>query len=170
MFRVDLRAAQEGPVATAGRLAADDPALADTQLTLVAPVVVSGRLNESGPGQFFWRAKLTTTVATTCRRCLTPVEVPVTAEVNLLFTEDPDADDPATVIIEPNMARLDLRPAIREELILAAPEFALCREDCRGLCPRCGADLNAGPCTCRPEPDPRWAALEALKRNDDETR
>jgi uncharacterized protein len=52
---------------------------------------------------------------------------------------------------------------IREELILAVPEYVLCREECRGLCPRCGKDLNEGPCACRPEPDPRWAALEALK-------
>lgn len=168
MFRVDLRAAQEGPVATAGTLAADDPALADVEMTLVAPVTVAGRLNESGPGQWFWRARLDTAAGTTCRRCLVPVEAPIALEVNLLFTEDAAADDPSAVVIPAGLIELDLVPAIREELILAAPEYVLCRDDCRGLCPRCGADRNAGPCDCRSEPDPRWAALEALKRNDDD--
>jgi len=170
MLRVSLQAAQEGPVTTAATLAADDPALADVEYTLVAPVRVSGRLNESGPGQWFWRAQLTTTVGTACRRCLSPVDVPVSADVNLLFTEDAGTDDPSAVIVPVGMAELDLLPAIRDELILAAPEFAVCREDCRGLCPRCGAELNAGPCACRSEPDLRWAALEALKRTDDESR
>ena len=64
---------------------------------------------------------------------------------------------------------LDLRPAVREEWLLAAPAFVLCREDCKGLCPRCGADLNEGPCSCtKTEIDPRWASLAALKgRLDD---
>ena len=53
--------------------------------------------------------------------------------------------------------------AIRDELILAAPRYLQCRDDCRGLCPRCGQDLNAGPCGCAPEPDPRWSALYALR-------
>src|SRR5574341_1254798 len=58
---------------------------------------------------------------------------------------------------------VDLRPAVREELILAVPRFVECRADCRGLCPRCGKDLNAGPCGCPPATDLRWAALASLK-------
>lgn len=46
--------------------------------------------------------------------------------------------------------RLDLGPAVRETLLLETPMTARCREDCRGLCPRCGADLNDGPCGCAP--------------------
>lgn len=170
MFRVDLRAAQDGPVATAGTLAADDPALADVKPTLVAPVQVTGRVNASGPGQWFWRGKITTTVGTSCRRCLVPVSVPLAVEVGVLFTEDAEADDPAAVAVPVGLAELDLVPQVREELLLNAPEFALCKDDCRGLCSTCGADLNAGPCECRPARDPRWGALEALERQDEETR
>jgi uncharacterized protein len=59
---------------------------------------------------------------------------------------------------------------VREEFVLAAPAFVLCREDCPGLCAQCGSDLNEGPCACRPEPDPRWAVLRALqeRESDDE--
>jgi uncharacterized protein len=45
------------------------------------------------------------------------------------------------------------------------PHFVECRPDCKGLCPRCGANLNDGPCTCPPETDVRW---DALKRLSDE--
>lgn len=157
-------------MATAGTLAADDPALADVEPTLVAPVQVTGRLNAAGPGQWFWRGKIMTTVGTTCRRCLTSVRAPVAVAASVLFTEDAETDDPAAVPVPVGLAELDLVPQIREELILAAPEFVLCKDDCRGLCPTCGADLNAGPCDCRPARDPRWGALEALKRNDEESR
>ena len=81
----------------------------------------------------------------------------------MLFTGDARTDDPAAWVIEPQAVELDLRPTIREELILSAPAYLLCREDCRGLCPGCGQDLNRGSCTCPSSRDPRWAALEALR-------
>jgi uncharacterized protein len=46
---------------------------------------------------------------------------------------------------------------------LAVPEYSLCNEGCRGICPRCGTDLNTGSCSCEPESDPRWAGLDKLK-------
>jgi DUF177 domain-containing protein len=59
---------------------------------------------------------------------------------------------------------IDLSPLIYEQLQLALPTRPLCREDCRGLCPRCGANLNRGDCGCRAESfDPRLARLRELK-------
>lgn len=59
---------------------------------------------------------------------------------------------------------LDLEDPVREALILEVPVVILCRPDCRGLCPRCGQDLNQGDCSCSgSEEDPRWAALRSLK-------
>ena len=59
---------------------------------------------------------------------------------------------------------LDLQPLVRDALLLELPLAPLCSEDCRGLCPTCGADLNDGPCSCDQAPaDPRWAALDLLK-------
>ena len=163
MLQVDLRSLTQGPVDTDGQLAADDPDLAGLDFTLTAPVLVHGRLSDAGEGKYYWRGRLETTVDAECRRCLQPVSIPIKASVDALFTEDESADDPSVYPLPRQATGVDLGPAVREELIFAVPEFVLCKPDCRGLCPRCGADLNAGPCQCRPESDPRWAALEALK-------
>ena len=59
---------------------------------------------------------------------------------------------------------IDLAPLVTEQLILALPSRALCREDCRGLCPHCGANLNQNQCGCVAEAaDPRLAVLRTLK-------
>jgi uncharacterized protein len=58
---------------------------------------------------------------------------------------------------------VDLEPLFREEFVLTVPYAPLCREDCKGLCPQCGTDLNSGTCTCEKPIDPRLAALKGLK-------
>ena len=78
------------------------------------------------------------------------------------MASDEEVDDPDVFRIPPRAVELDLRPAIREQWLLAVPSYALCREECRGLCPRCGADLNAGECECPPAADSRWEALRGL--------
>ena len=57
---------------------------------------------------------------------------------------------------------LDLDQVVTETFVLAMDTKNLCSDDCKGLCPKCGANLNEGPCRCKPEPDPRWAALSQL--------
>lgn len=171
MFRVRLHDLAEGPVATNGELALTDEHLADLDFTLAEPVNVLGRLMPSGPGRYYWDARLGTVVSGTCRRCLTPVTARVDQRVKLLLIEGDDLEDPDAYAIAARATALDLGDVIREELILAVPDYLVCRDDCRGLCAQCGADLNQGPCDCRLEPDPRWAGLEALKaaRPDDTT-
>lgn len=167
MLEIDLRELAHGPVETEGELAGDDPLFADLGLTLAEPVRVRGRLQAAGEGRFYWTGSLRTVVGRTCRRCLAPVTTPVAVQVGALFSQGPDAgDDPDAYPVAPDARHIDVRPAVREELILAAPEYVLCREDCRGLCPRCGKDLNAGPCGCPPQtrrPDGRWQGLAALR-------
>ncbi len=59
---------------------------------------------------------------------------------------------------------IDLGPLIREQVLLALPTRALCRDDCHGLCPHCGANLNRGRCACRVETlDPRLAPLRSIR-------
>ena len=58
-------------------------------------------------------------------------------------------------------------PLIEEQLQLELPMKALCRDDCRGLCPQCGADRNAAPCDCAPPPDERWKSLKTILQHDD---
>ena len=57
---------------------------------------------------------------------------------------------------------LPLEPLVEEQVQLELPMKALCRDDCRGLCPICGADLNLAPCGCRPPSDERWKSLRTL--------
>ena len=101
-------------------------------------------------------------VAEDCRRCLAPARAKVDEELHMLFADanDEESDESDVYMLEPRAMTVDLRPALREQWLLAAPGFALCREDCKGLCPKCGADLNLGPCNCAPDVDPRWATLK----------
>ena len=165
MLRVDLRElARGGAVQTRGELKQDDPALDGTELKLREPVAVEGRLQSIGNGRFYWQGTARTVVAGECRRCLTPVTTPLTLDIGALFTQDPDAqDDPDSYPVAPDATEIDVTPAVREELVLMAPRYLECREDCKGLCPQCGKDWNTGPCDCDPVTDARWQPLKALK-------
>jgi uncharacterized protein len=170
MLRVELRALHEGPIETTADVPADDPLFVDVDFVLAEPVQIRGRLMESGGGRYYWHGRLRSALAATCRRCLADVAVLLDAEVRALYTEDP-AEDELAYAVSPEAGELDLSTMVREELILAVPEFVVCREECKGLCAQCGKDLNDGRCSCRPEADPRWGALEELKQrltNDEE--
>jgi uncharacterized protein len=164
MLQVDLRELARGPVETRAELLGDDPLFEGLDVALTEPVQVAGRLQAAGDGRFYWRGSLRTRVSGQCRRCLATVPVPVAADIRALFSQDPDAlEDPDSYPLARDANSIDLRLAVREELLLAVPQWVLCREDCRGLCTRCGKDLNPGPCGCAPTVDPRWDKLAALK-------
>jgi uncharacterized protein len=149
MLQVDIRDLHHGPVETAGRLEPEDPTFAGLSLELKGPIQVHGRLSQTGDQEFYWQAHLAGMVHGTCRRCLTDVVYPLDTDVEVLFSADPEAgDDPSVYPLQAPVTRVDVRPAVREEVALAVSAFPLCREECAGLCPRCGADLNAGPCRC----------------------
>lgn len=149
MFEVDIRELRRGPVDTTGTLAPDDPAFQGLDLGLAAPVAVAGQLQETSEGEYLWRATLSGEVRRECRRCLVEITTPVDLDLSVMFSTDPEAaDDPSVYPLEASARTVDIRPAVREELALTVPAFPLCRDDCAGLCPKCGADLNAGPCSC----------------------
>lgn len=164
MLRVDLQELAQGPVETSGQVALDDPALADADVRLREPVVVGGRLQAIGDGRYYWHGKVHAVVQGECRRCLNPVSTPLDLDVGALFTKDSGSeDDPDSYLVAPGATEIDVTLAVREELLLAVPRYALCREDCKGLCPQCGKDLDSGPCGCAPTTDLRWQPLKALK-------
>ena len=97
-----------------------------------------------------------------CRRCLGPVRGKATAEFRELFEEA--SREGETYPLRGD--RIDLAPLAQEALLLELPLAPLCRDDCQGLCPSCGAELNAGPCRCPiDERDPRWAILDGLRNH-----
>jgi len=105
-----------------------------------------------------------------CSRCLRNVDVPLDfgfeeeffASVQLETGAPlPRPEDPDAFLIDSHHT-LDLEEAVRQFWTTAVPMQPLCRPDCRGLCPRCGQDLNQGACACPPEEDARWGALRQL--------
>ena len=152
MLRVDLRGIQKGPVRTVGEVAPDDPVLEGLGLELAGPLEVQGQLQVTGSGEYLWRGHLHAVIRSECRRCLTEVERVIDVDVDAaVFSSDPDAaDEPSFYPLPERATHVDIGGVVREELALAEPmHLLLCREDCAGLCPKCGADLNAGPCRCQ---------------------
>lgn len=93
------------------------------------------------------RGDATAQVSSSCARCLSPVTVQLHAQVDALYARQPDPDDPDLYLFEGS--KLDLTDAVRDALLLELPYRFLCREDCKGLCPKCGKNLNLGSCTCQ---------------------
>jgi uncharacterized protein len=114
-------------------------------------------LQATGDGEYLWRGDLHGVVRGECRRCLIEVidEVDVAVDA-AVFSADPEAvDDPDFYPLAERAAAVDVGAVVREELALAAhAHLLLCRDDCAGLCPKCGADLNAGPCACHTPAEP----------------
>lgn len=155
MLVVDLRDLHRGPVETVGRIPPEDPTWEGLGLDLDGPVEVHGRLQETGDEEFFWQATVSGRIRGACRRCLRDLTYPLEAQVGALLSADPDtAEDPDVYLLTAPVTRVDVRRVVREELAFVASAFPLCREDCAGLCSRCGADLNAGPCNCAAPAEP----------------
>jgi uncharacterized protein len=170
MLLVDLGALSAGPINLVRVVPAEDPLFEQMEFELCQAVRLGGRLTDAGNNGYYWQGCLETRVKTACRRCLAEIEVDIAQPIQVLFTEEENTEDPSAYVIPARATELDLSEAVREELILAVPDYSLCREECRGICPRCGTDLNTGACSCAPELDPRWAPLEKLKAasNDQE--
>lgn len=107
-----------------------------------------------------------------CARCIEPAEIPLEAEFDLIYRPlGADADAPERSITAPETEigyyqkdSLALEDVLREQVLLALPVRTLCKPDCKGLCPRCGANRNLQSCTCDAGPsDPRWEALAGLR-------
>ena len=167
MLRVALSEVRAAPFETTGEIAPDDPILAGADWTLALPLQIRGRFSGAGEGKYYWRVRFETAVRLECRRCLAPVELPVSESRGLVFAADGETPEgEACYTIPPRSTVLDLSDAVREELMLAVPQFVECRPDCLGLCPRCGANLNDGPCGCPKRSDPSWDALKGLTQAD----
>lgn len=139
-------------------------------------------------GGVLLEGRFTGRLAAPCRRCLDEarLELPVRFLLNLVpqrqalpgveDEEDAESQDRGSgesagsfeldeADEEPfDGKQIDLDPIFREQMLLALPMNALCREDCQGLCPQCGQNLNQARCGCQTQwEDPRWAALKSLK-------
>jgi uncharacterized protein len=165
MLSFDIRSLESQAVVVDTQLSADDPIWEEGDPKPADSVHVTGRLSPAGAGRFYWHGRIEGDVALECSRCLTDTSAHVSDEAHIIFAEsgNVEADDPDVYRLDPKERDLDLRPAIREEWVLAAPTFGLCRDNCKGLCAHCGKDLNEGSCDCEEKSaDPRWDALRKL--------
>jgi uncharacterized protein len=115
---------------------------------------------------------LHTEIELTCSRCLSLFNCPLTLNIEeeYFITRDPISGLPlpppteaGAFLIDENHI-LDLGEAVRQYKIMALPMNPVCRQDCAGLCPQCGRNLNYGACDCpAAPPDPRWAKLQLLR-------
>ena len=107
-----------------------------------------------------------------CARCLEPVSLEISGELGYLYcsrgVEEPEGlDDYMPVETEFSGKVVDVMPQIRETVYTLIPTKVLCREDCKGLCPSCGKNLNEGECSCKNEDiDPRLEALRNFTTED----
>ena len=101
-----------------------------------------------------------------CSRCLTPVSVDRNETLSEVYGTEAELPED---VLPYNGEYIDLTETIRETLILSEPMRVLCRPDCKGLCPQCGANLNDGPCSCPTDKiDPRLEVLAQLLRSKEE--
>lgn len=100
-----------------------------------------------------------------CFRCLSDAELPLSLSLREYEATKPEGEEERSEYLDDD--RVDLSGWARDAIALALPDQILCRDDCAGLCPVCGKDLNAEPHEHADErTDPRWAALESLRETD----
>lgn len=118
------------------------------------------------------KGRVSSAVEIDCVRCLEPVELKLEFDFNVGYVlpehfavdkeKEVASDDLDIDVLSED--RIDLKEVIREQILLNLPDGVFCKEDCKGLCQQCGANLNLIDCNCKEtEIDPRWAALKKLK-------
>jgi uncharacterized protein len=138
------------------------PAAAETDLDFRGPIAVDAEVTKMGE-EVLVRAVVRARVRLECARCLNVIDRALECEFQALYVPRPLAGEPDTMSsrVERDSGRIfyydagliDLGDRVVEALLGEVPMKPLCRPDCRGICPRCGKDLNEGPCGCRAEDD-----------------
>jgi uncharacterized protein len=167
---LDLSRIRSGIEHVARTYAPDALARADDDYALAGPVQLDCAVRKDGP-RFRLVGRVTGELELACSRCLEPYRVPVSTPFDLLFVphcenageeeQEIEEDDLGTAYYRDET--IDLGQLIREQFSLSLPMKPLCREDCRGLCPQCGANLNFSACGCDTRwSDPRLGGLRSL--------
>lgn len=167
MLKVDLRQLQQKRrLGIDQSIALNDRLWQHGEIRLAGPLRMQLDLQYAGRDVVV-RGQLTGQVRLPCRRCLTEVTTELDEEIAWVFRaglSQVEAEDSEIYALPEHSDELELGDAIREQVMLAVPQYALCRDDCRGLCPRCGVNFNEEQCDCEPvETDSRWAALRELR-------
>lgn len=153
-----IREIRGGAVSFEGSLAIDFGQLG---IDVVGPVNVRGTVTNTGEG-FLVQASVDLEYRADCARCLEPITRQETVLISEEFTSDRESADTGTLFyFSGDFIVLD--ECIREQVMLSIPMKILCSDDCRGICPECGRNLNQGPCSCfPPNSNPQLSKLKTL--------
>ncbi|MBQ4267235.1 MAG: DUF177 domain-containing protein [Clostridia bacterium] len=121
------------------------------------PVILKGEIRNTA-GIVTIKAKADFSMEVTCDRCAEDIRPDFTVEIEHGLVASLNQEDNDDYILIEDM-KLDIRQLTLEDIYLALPGKFLCKEDCKGLCSECGANLNEGSCNCKKPIDPRWEAL-----------
>ncbi len=166
MLNLKLAEVTRGEVRLREEIAPDHPVWNGVEAEILEPLHVDLHARSVGDGVLV-SGTLRSRLEIQCRRCLASVVLDLDEAVDLWFEEVTSLEarewEGEAYPLPPRGGDLDLTEALREQLLLRIPEYVVCREECRGLCPRCGADLNVAECDCTEEPTPGpWDALKNL--------
>ena len=163
-MQINIHAVPDGGLDLADEISASELGLDPEEFDVVGNCHLSIQVRKVGTG-FHVRGRARVTVAQACARCLQAIERTVEPEIQMVF----EPAGAAHTRTEEQVRRLDLGitffqgngidlgPEVRQAVSLALPLKPLCRDDCKGLCPGCGVNLNVEPCRCCKEPGPRAA-------------
>lgn len=174
-MRIELDKLEQSGSRFAHRYEPEEILLDEEHARLTKPPEITGRVSREGGGVRL-KGKVTASAEIDCDRCLNVVAVPVEVDFDVKYVtaRDYEAGDAAALQEEDlglsvfDGETIDVDELVREQVLLALPARALCKEECKGLCPVCGADRNANPCACESrEVDPRWAGLKQVMRTED---
>jgi len=144
-----------------------------TQFRVAEPVDLRIRVLKDRD-RFRLIGRVTTTLELACSRCLEPFQLPVDSTFDVRFLPQSENTGEEREIEEDDLSdayyrdeAIDLGQLMEEQFYLALPMKPLCREECKGLCPSCGINLNEATCSCQARwEDPRLAGLRALMNRD----
>ncbi|MDM8238334.1 DUF177 domain-containing protein [Pseudoflavonifractor phocaeensis] len=128
---------------------------------IVRPVLAQGRVVNHA-GALVLNGTARSELDLVCDRCGKEFSREKVVPLDMLLADTLEQEDSEDEIFLLDGNELDLDELVTTAFVLAMDTKNLCSEDCKGLCAKCGADLNLGPCGCRPEVDPRLAALAQL--------
>ena len=124
---------------------------------VIAPSRAAGSVKNNA-GVLAFSANVDAVLTCVCARCLTEFDNPVHRQISVPISEGGEnGDNPDSYLLVGD--KLDIGEIIVTEFVLEIDQRFLCKEDCKGICEKCGADLNNGPCSCKAEIDPRLAVL-----------
>jgi len=129
----------------------------------VGEVTLELAIQHSGE-EYFCQGEVSAGCKTDCARCLTEFEQQIRQSVDfIVHGDDGLPDDETYVFLQGNDLRADVTEPVRQAMVLSFPMKPLCSENCLGICPQCGANLNRQSCDCaRENSDPRWDGLKRL--------